>query len=251
MISKRFLTVLCLTCLRAAHGQPVSFDTATIRVSPVGAKGGEGENLTVNPGGVSMRNVSLRFCVQWAYELKPFQLGTPGWMESDRYDIVAKSAGPVAVEQLRRMMQALLAERFKLTLHHETKEMSMYALVAGKKPKLQPAKGEGPGVMKPNGGALEFRNMTMGELAERLPARPFGIGRPVVDQTELPGRYDFDWKLADNMVELKSNLEKRELEGDTSMFATALSSLGLKLETQKGPVDTVVVDHAEKVPVEN
>jgi len=177
--------------LRAAHGQAVSFDTATIRVSPVGAKGGEGENLTINPGGVSMRNVTLRFCVQWAYGLKPFQVGTPGWMESDRYDIVAKSAGPVAVAQLRVMMQSLLAERFKLTLHHEPKEMSMYALLAGKKPKLQPAKGEGPGVMKPNGGALEFRNMTMAELAERLPARGARRGRfRVAAAPRAPGALD-------------------------------------------------------------
>jgi uncharacterized protein (TIGR03435 family) len=199
-----------------------------------------------------MRNVTLRSSIRWAYGVKDFEVAGPGWLETERYDIMAKASQPVPDSQLRLMLRALLAERFQLTLHRETRDVPVYALLVGRKGrKLEASKTEGPASVRPNGGALEFRNITMSDLADRLPARPFGIDRPVIDRTDLAGAFDFTMKLADNDAELKKNLERREADHDPSMFNAPLQDLGLRLEPRKGPVEILVVDHARKVPVEN
>jgi uncharacterized protein (TIGR03435 family) len=199
-----------------------------------------------------MRNVNLRSCVRWAYGVHDFQIAAPGWFTSERYDIVAKASGTVSQDQLRQMLQTLLAERFRLALHHETRDLPVYALLLdNKESKLQSSRIEGPGSIRPNGGALEFRNMSMSELADRLPARPFSVDRPVIDKTGLSGTFEFAMRLADNTAELKSNLERVELEHDTSVFVIPLQHLGLKLKAQKGPVEMIVIDGAEKIPIEN
>ena len=197
-----------------------------------------------------MRNVSLRSCIQWAYGVRGYQISGPTWLTLERYDIVAKTPSPAADDQLRLMLQMLLESRFKLALHREMKDLPVYRLVRGKGgPKLHTAAGEGNNSMRPVGGGLEFRNFSMAELAARLSARPFSVDRPVLDKTGINGLFDFTMKIADNDAELKRTLEG--MERGASDFALFLGQLGLKLQPQKGPVEILVIDRAEKVPIEN
>jgi uncharacterized protein (TIGR03435 family) len=256
MFVKRSLATAFLAFVPAAYGQPApSFDVASVKVSQLARNGGEGssrESVEISPGSLSMSNVTLRSCVRWAYGVDDFQVAAPNWFASERYDVIAKASGTATKDQLRLMLRGLLAERFKLVLHHETKELPVYALLVGSRgSKLKTGNTDAPSSMRPNGGALEFRNMSMAELAERLPARPFGIDRPVIDRTGLPGAFDFTMKLANNDAELKSSLERGESERDSSLFTVPLQQLGLKLKPQKGPIDMLVIDDAEKIPIKN
>jgi len=239
-----------------AAAQPgASFEVASVKVSQTAKGGGEGstrESIETSPGSLSMHNVSLRSAVRWAYGVTDFQISSPGWMSFERYDIAAKASGPVANSELRRMLRTLLASRFQMTLHHDSKNEAVYALVvAAGGARLEASKTEASSRITPVGGALEFRNMSMAELAERMPARPFRVDRPVIDRTGLEGAFDFTLKLADNASDLKSSLERREAEQDSSWVIGPLRQLGLRLEAQKGPVEMLVIDHAEKVPGEN
>jgi uncharacterized protein (TIGR03435 family) len=250
----RRILAAVLIALATAAAQ-TSFEVASVRISQLAKAGGEGstrESIEPGPGGLAMRNISLRSAIRWAYGVKDFQISAPGWMDSERYDIAAKAPGAVSNDQLRLMLRALLTERFKLALHRETKELAVYALVVGKRgSRLEAAKTEGEGSMRVANGALEFQSMSMAEFAERLSARPFGVERPVVDRTGLQGPFDFRMKLAENDGELKHSLERREIEHDSSMFTAPLEDVGLRLEAQKGPIEILVIDRAEKVPVEN
>ena len=99
-----------------------------------------------------MRNVRLTSCIKWAYSVQDYQISGPGWLNTERFDIIAKAEGPAPDNQLRSMLQALLAERFKLALHRQTKELAAYALTIGKNGhKLHPSESDGPTSLKPNG----------------------------------------------------------------------------------------------------
>jgi uncharacterized protein (TIGR03435 family) len=232
---------------------PPAYEVASVKPNLTGRAGGEGsqrEDVASSPGSLTMRNVSLRSCIRWAYGVRDFQVSGPAWLASERFDIAAKPPSPASDGQLRLMLQTLLADRFQMTLHRETRELPVYALVAGKKgPRLQPAAGEGASSMRPDGGSLVFRNFTLRELADRLSTRPFSVDRPVLDKTELKGPFDFTVNLAANAAELKSTLEG--MERNQSDFALFVEQLGLKLQPQKGPVEMLVIDRAEKVPIEN
>jgi uncharacterized protein (TIGR03435 family) len=239
---------LVLLISTGAFGQ--SFEVASVKPNTTAHAGGEGserENISSTPGGLTMRNVSLRTGIQWAYEVRGYQVSGPAWLATERYDIVAKTSSAASEEQLRRMLQALLADRFKLVLHRESRELPVYLLVAGRRgTRLQASNGEGDSSMQPAGGGLEFRNYSMPAFAERLSTRPFSFDRPVLDETGLTGRFDFTMKLADNATELKRTLEGMEHGGPD--FAAFLEPLGLRLQPQKGPVEILVIDAAEKMP---
>jgi len=255
MQSKIVRLVLWASCGAFAQdaAAPPAFEVASVKPNLSGRAGGEGserETIASSPGSLMMRNVSLRTGIQWAYGVRGHQVSGPDWIASERYDIVAKTSGPASEDQMRRMLQTLLADRFQLALHRETKLLPVYALVTGKRgAKLQTASGQGNSSMRPAFGGLEFRNYSMSDLAERLSSRPFGVDRPVLDQTGLHGLFDFTMKLAGNDAELKHTLEGMERGG--ADFTAFLEQLGLKLQPQKGPVEVLVIDRVEKVPVEN
>ncbi len=241
----------------AAPGAPVppAFEVASVKPNQSGNAGGEGserESLTVTPGAVTLRNVSLRSCLRWAYGLKDFQISGPGWLASARFDIAARTP-PASNDQLRLMMQTLLADRFKMAVRRETRDLPVYTLVSGRNgPKFHQAESSDlKGTMRPAGGGLEFRNFSMAEFAESLAARPLKLERPVIDRTGLTGRYDFTLKFADNDVDLKHTLEGIDRGEGLSLLTVIQEQLGLKLQPQKGPVDVIVVDHAEKLPTGN
>ena len=230
-----------------------SFEVASVKVNQQGSAGGEGrerESISAMPGSLTMRNVSLNSCLRWAYSVRDFQIsGAPAWFATERYDIAAKAASPASVDEMKTMLQALLAERFHLKIRRETKALPMYSLIVGKSgSKLHASGTEGTAVMRPGDGVLIFQKISMPEFADRLSARPFSIDRPVVDRTGINGIYDFDLRLADNAAELKRSLERND---GPSIFDVVQQQLGLKLEPQKGPLDNLIIEHAEKIPVAN
>ena len=184
-----------------------------------------------------------------AYGIRYAQVsGGPSWINSDRYDIDAKAPGdgPPTADQARKMMQNLLAERFQLKVHRETKEVPIYALVVGKNgPKLkESAQGAAAGgfVQATDKGLhMEAKKGTMEKLASQLSVT---AGRPVMDKTGLTGTYEYtlDWSPANRIPSADSD--------DPSMFTALQEQLGLRLESTKGPQETLVIDRAER-PSEN
>lgn len=256
MLKNAVRTAALVFLLPAARAQVVPrFDVASVKVSQLAARGGEGstrESVQFTPTTLLMRNVTLRSCIRWAYDIRDFQLAGPDWLGSDRYDITAKASESVPITRLRLMLTSLLAERFDLSLHRQIKTSSIYTLrMTSRRPALQVSNSEGPSSMRPSGGALEFHNMSMAELAERLSGRPFGIDRPVIDRTEQVGVFDFTMKLAGDAAELKGSLERVELDHDSSVFTTPLRELGLRLQPEKGPIEMLIVDNAQRKPIED
>ena len=194
-----------------------------------------------------MLHVRLKSALQWAYHLQTIQVMGPAWIESNRYDIIAKAAGPVTVDQLRLMTQTLLAERFKMVTHKETKEMPAYVVTIGKGgPKMTPSEGEGELEMHPAGNrlAVKFSHATIPQLAEMNMSPLMGV---VVDQTGLKGQWDFTLDASSMMMSQPASLEDA-----VQMFIQAIGEqLGLKIEARKAPAEVLIVDKAEKSPVEN
>jgi uncharacterized protein (TIGR03435 family) len=136
------------------------------------------------------------------------------------------------------MLQALLSERFKLAIHRESKERTVYELVVGKNgPKLHEVEA-GPGHSNGGHGSLSAQKMSMSHLADSLSRI---VDLPVLDMTGLKGAFD---------IELKWAPDGDDANGP-SIFTAVQEQLGLKLEQRKGPMEIIVVDHAERVPTEN
>lgn len=255
-----WLTVVLVFCSRPSIAQtlnPLSsaagkFAVASVKTSKIGETGGETcrrESIEPSPGSLTMRNVTLKSCLIWAYRIKDYQISGPSWLTDERYDITAKSPDPVTVEQLKEMLQTLLANRFALQFHRETRELSIYALVTGASaPKLHKIAPGGDSEMRMKDGSLIFRNTSMPQFAEHLEIMRRQVDRPVVDRTGLTGVFDFSLKFADTDAELRTAM----VQGDSaSVFSLIQQQLGLKLEAKKGPVEIIVIDHASKIPTAN
>jgi uncharacterized protein (TIGR03435 family) len=219
------------------------------------------------------RNHGLNTLIAAAYNLNPRAIsGGPAWIESDHYDILAKAPGDVRpnLDEQMAMLRKLLADRFKLTFHREQKEMSIYALtvakggskvtgskVTGSKLKESAMSPDdspvGPPplifVVTPPAVRLPGRYATMAELASVFQRGM--LDRPVVDQTGLLGRYDFDLEFTPDESQFGGVLGRPPSDAPLpGLFAALQQQLGLKLEATKGPVDVLVVDRAER-PSEN
>jgi len=224
---------------------PPAFDVATIRPSDMSRVGGEGsrwERVEHFPTSLTIRNASLSYCIQWAYGVKFHQISGPAWLASERFDIFAKTDVPATESQSRAMLQTLLADRFKLTMHRETKELPVYDLVVGKDgPRLPNAKGEGKSDLRVVDGSFVFQHTSMPEFAGKLSSF-VAVDRPVFDKTGLTGVYDFTLTLAARAMLQDDGL---------SLFSIVQKEVGLRLEPRKRALEILVVDHAEKVPVGN
>ncbi len=233
---------------------PKEFEVASIKPS---APGGRGVRLQMAPGGrLDASNVTVKILIQQAYGVKDFQIsGGPGWINSDRYDLVAKADSDIGRhEELMPLMQKLLADRFQLTIHRDTKELPIYALVVGKNgPKLKESASDNPGPQIRMGrGLIDGRGMGLDMLASQL-SNP--LGRTVLDRTGLKGQYDIklEWTPEDGPGHGPGDGPEAAPPPDTtgpSIFTALQEQLGLKLETQKGPVEIIVIDRIEK-PTEN
>jgi uncharacterized protein (TIGR03435 family) len=240
----------------SADANPV-FEVATIKPSKPET---QGKGFMVRGRQFSTMNTSLSDLITFAYGLHARQItGGPAWLESEKYDLAAKpdGEGQPNDKQWKMMVQKLLADRFKLTFHRDKKELSVYAIVVGKTgPKLTKSEGDPnglPGLFFRGLGVLPARNATMADFAGTMQTAV--LDRPVVDQTGLPGRYDFLLKWTPDETQfaglgVKVPPPTDNADAPPDLYTAIQQQLGLKLEPTKAPVEVLVIDRAEK-PSEN
>jgi len=218
-------------------------------------------SMVGEPGGrFTAINTPLRFFIRTAYRIQDDQIvGGPGWLNTDRFDILAKAEPTVPpFSQLLPMMRALLAERFKLAVHSEVRELPVYALVVAKSdgtfgPRFKvtdcplPQNGARPCANISQGpGRLTLRGMPITDLLQFLaPA----TNRVVVDRSRLTGRYDVDLEWQPDQLPQRPAGAGDTTSIDTnrsSIFTAVQEQLGLKLEATRAPVDVIVIDHVEQ-----
>jgi uncharacterized protein (TIGR03435 family) len=194
--------------------------------------------------------VTLKRLIASAYEVRDDQISGPDWLDSERFDISAKAAGPAKDEQLMAMLQTFLAERFGLALHKETREMKGYGLVVSKSgSKLKTAVDDGNSQTHNNNGRLTAQHVSMAQLANVLSR---GTGLRVVDMTGLQGVFDFTLEWDRSASTLSANADEHPpSDAGPSIFTALQEQLGLKLEARKLPVEILVIDHVERKPSEN
>jgi uncharacterized protein (TIGR03435 family) len=248
-LSRPAVFVLSFGAIGAASSQaqsavprvpPRSFEVASIKPN---LAGGDSRRAGASPGGIfTATNVNLKLLISRAFGVAESQIqGGPRWIDTETYDISAKANTPLEMsrEELRPCLQALLAERFHLTIHRGTKEGTVYSLIVAKSgPKLKEhsgAGGSGIAAASVSGKAdITATKTTVTRLAEYLSGQ---AGRPVIDNTGLKGEYDFRVEWATDEA-LRSS--------GSSIFTVLQEQLGLKLDATKGPIEVIVVDGAER-----
>jgi uncharacterized protein (TIGR03435 family) len=253
---------------------------------------GPQDAYTATGGLLSATNWPLFQYMVFAYKLTPDQVQSarsqlPKWTTTENFDIQARASGNPTKDQFRLMMQALLADRFKLAIHYETRQLSVFALVLDKPgklgPQLQPHPADSPcstappapgaaqgllptvaggfpeicgamGVVKPSApGRLRIgaRNVLIATIAASVSVPFTGIDRPVLDKTGLDGKFDFVIEFTPQFNgPLPPGANFQPDESGTTFLEALKEQLGLKLDSQKGPVDVIVIDHVEE-PSEN
>lgn len=251
--------------LMAADADP-SFEVATIKPNASGNSGLQ--QLTINGRNFRIRNGSLGDLIGFAYDVQSKQIvNAPDWINGDRYDIdgVPDKEGAPSPTQLRSMIKKLLAERFALKEHAEQRDLPAFVLSEGKGGnKLTPTQMTGPlpglGFSPGEGGIrLNVANGTMDELVEFL--QMIVLDRPVVNHTEIKGRYDFHVVFTPDDSQFHGHPPRMPAPADASaasdpskpaadsapnLFEALQQQIGLRLAPEKAAVPVVVIDHVEK-----
>jgi uncharacterized protein (TIGR03435 family) len=239
---------------RSQDADGPAFKVASVKPNKTGRRGGQ---LNTDPGRLTITNVSLRTCIKAAYGLQNYQLsGGTAWIEDEHYDIDAKAENPVGDDQLTLMLRRLLADRFKMEFHRESKEMQGFALLVGKNgPKLREVELAHKGWARNEVGGIEGHETSMAHLAEILAQR---LGHPVVDLTGIKGVFDLKLSWTPDPAIFKNPAEDKESPAvdsisdpsGPSIFSALQEQLGLRLEARKVAVEIIVIDHVER-PSEN
>jgi uncharacterized protein (TIGR03435 family) len=255
-----------VACGVVAFAQTAQFEVASVKPALPDARGMRctGGPGTSDPGTLTCNNYSLSFLVMMAYNLRSFELIAPAWMDDARYNVVAKIPPGVDRRQFGFMQQRLLAERFGLKVHFKKKDMTVYELTVTKggsklKESEERASEKSEAAWRPPAGGPPARAMarvsrkgdSIGDLANFLSNQ---LGQPVTDATGLGGRYDYAFSFlmepggrAGGPVASNGS----EPEFGSGLIGAVRDQLGLRLEKKKGQADVLVVDHAEKAPIEN
>ena len=239
------LLACCAAISVAAQAQQPSFAVATIRPSSGSIQFEHDGKTETSPGTLRMRDVTVHTCIKWAYGAQDSQISGPAWLDSDHFDITAKADAPATDEQMKQMLQMLLADRFKLNFHHQNKELKAFVLTVAKAgAKLSPA-------AAPD--AKPFRqNSANGTVAKSMSIHEFGdfisgpLQMPVVDETGLTGKYDFAIDFTPYLPDSSKNMDGTKPDTTSILMAALQDELGLKLEARKTQVDVMVIDHVEK-----
>jgi uncharacterized protein (TIGR03435 family) len=234
---------------QAQQAASPSFSAALIKLNRSGNNGRQ----SMTPGRMSFSSVSLKECIMSAYELRNYQVAGPAWLSTDRFDIVATADGPASDADLRAMLKTLLADRFRLRVHVEARELAAYRLISTKNgPKLTLAATDQASGYALDGGSVVFHAISMSAFAEYL-SRLAPIDRPVIDETGIDGLFDFKLKLFETRPDMPVSELKRafyEWDQGTSIFTDLQEQLAMKLQPEKAPINVVVVDSVAK-PSEN
>jgi len=282
-----FICFLVGGSAKPADGQ-ASFEVASVKPATAEARGSmDGGPGTSDPTLFTAPSATLQNLLMFAYDVRAYQIVGPAWLSAERYAIRARVPARATTAALKVMLQQLLAERFVLVLHHETRAIPTCELVVAKNgPKLQRATVTG-GPPGPAGSGLTFdkdgvpllppgkprlislavrgqiymvgRAETISAFAEMLKNQ---LRQPLIDKTGLEGRYDFTLVFtpdygggqpsgASNETTTDPSSLGAVLEPPTSVFSAIQEQLGLKLEIRRNPLDVIVVDRAQRVPVEN
>ena len=243
------LRAACLLCVSLTlHAQAASqFEAASIRPSDSDEMSGP-SGCQTSLGLVRCINVTLKRVIVGAYDVVPDRvLGGPDWIDLDRFQITARSAEPASGDVLNEMLQALLKERFHLTLHRESRMRKAFVLeIAKGGSKLQGA-GDAPRSFINGHGHMEATAVTMSLFAEVL-SRQLGI--PVVDHTGLMGSFNFDFVWNPDSPLTTEFGTGAASDANNELFNAMREHLGLTLQSRRMPVEMLVIDHAEK-PSEN
>ena len=190
-----------------------------------------------------MRDVTAATCIKWAYGVQDSQIAGPDWLQSEHFDIVAKADSPVGDAQMKPMMQALLADRFKLSFHRQNKELSAYALTVAKGgAKVKESAPETVPFRENSAVGTIARAMTMKEWADFISGP---MQTPVVDMTGLKGRYDFSLDFTAYLPGGEKVMNVAFDNANGIMIVAMQGELGLKLESRKETVEVLVIDHIE------
>ncbi len=242
----RLLAILltAVSWIAAQTAAVPSFEVASIRpASPDATDFG----VDTDPGLLRVEAQPLRAIVRVAYGVNESQVvGGPKWADSDRFDITGRANGPAGTRELFAMLQSLLADRFKLAIHRETRTAQGYALVVAKGGvKMQ--KSESTESNSHGGrGRIDAQGFSMRQLAERLTRV---MRAPVEDATETPGGFNFSliWNPDDPSAKpLSADRSAIEDSNAPSIFTAIQEQLGLKLESRKVTMEVIVIDRAEK-----
>ena len=245
MLRSILLTVLAAAVPCSSFGQ-MSFDVASIRPATERVANERDGRTTISRDALQMHDVSVRNCVAFAYGVSTSQVAGPASITDKRYDIVAKVDRDVTGDQMRQMMQALLADRFHLTLHHEQREMRGYVMSVFAQPPKDPAKfhrsaAPGEAYHENSATGTVAHNITMKEFANFLSSPLEG---PVADQTGLPGQYDLVLYFMSYVDTTET--DKSKMPSVESILNAALKGeLGLQITAKKAMFDTLVVDRSE------
>jgi uncharacterized protein (TIGR03435 family) len=227
-----------LVLLTGAYGQIIAqiephFEVASIKPSAEVDAGTTVYNPTRER--FAADNITTRTLIALAWDLRVFQVsGGPGWLDSQRYDVVARPEGDPTDARIRRMVRTLLAERFQLQVHQASKEMPVFTLeIAKGGSKIREASpGEGPEIRGHNG-HLTAKRVTA-EMLARILANE--LERPVVNRTGIEGAFDVDLEWT----------PEQNTDPGPSIFTAIQERLGLKLESQRAPVDVLIVDRVDR-----
>ncbi len=231
------------------------FDVASLKPSEGLEPGG---GIRPEPGGQTYKatNCPIKTMIQVAYRVKADQIvGGPAWLDTDRFDMEARAEKPSSADELHVMLINMLMDRLQLKFHHEKKDMPMYALMVDKGgPKLTPHEAANAGEPWIDQAQEKFLHMKLKATSAPMDYFAFRLSQlldlPVVDLTNLHGGYDFNLEYTRDLPPGfpeggKINGEEPDTSGPT-IFAAVKQQLGLQLKPQKGPVEVIVIDHAEK-----
>ena len=240
-----WILLACWAIPAASSAQQPAFAAATIKSSAAEVEFERDGKTETTPGLLRMHDVTVTTCIKWAYGVQNSQIAGPDWLRSEHFDIVAKADGPATDDEMKRMLQNLLAERFKFAFHHENRESKSFALTVAKGgSKLHPVTEEGRSSRQNTATGTIAKSTTMQEFADFISGP---LQTPVVDETGLTARYDF---VLDFTPYIPEDQTSRKANVTGIIMAALEGELGLKLESRKVPVDMMVIDHVEK-PSEN
>ena len=238
--------------LGQASASAPAFEVASVRPSQHAVGPDYNNQITYSPTGITARNVTLKRLIAEAYRLQMNQIFGPDWIDRNEYDIEARTGSIESRKQVAPMLRGLLAERFKLTKHGETREMRVYELVSGKSGvKVRPVNAdEAAGTQAGfhfHGDMRQLADLIAVQLAipaissPSEPARASGPPIPVVDKTGLQGIFDFSVDIHPELGTDMFTAWERFLE----------DQLGLRMENHKVNVEVLVVDDEATIPTEN
>jgi uncharacterized protein (TIGR03435 family) len=239
-----WLLLACPAAFSAVSAQQPTFAVATIRPSSEAVQFEHDGKTETTPGTLRMRDVSVQTCIKWAYGVQDSQISGPEWLDSEKFDIVAKADDPATEDQMKLMLQTLLADRFKLSFHHQSKELKAFVFAIAKGgAKVHPAVNPDAKSFRQNSAnGTVVRSMTLQEFGDFL-SQPLHM--PVVDKTGLRGKYDFVLDFTPYLPDAH-NMGPDRPDTTSILMAAMEGELGIKMTSQKAQVEVMVIDHVEK-----